>query len=216
MFRKLLIFILIAGVCAITPASAQDTIGIYADFGEGEGLARSIITKPGTPFDVVVVANTYRDSGAAEFVMTELMLLYSGVFKFQTTKVNNTPLDLGDNQVGEYLLAFAACIDAGLIELVRIRYYDLDGAIGPNVVLSLSGFGPDASMPSSFDGGMGYVDCEHDELHALTPEPWDESSDVDPKLIAGVDSTEGILVINPEGITVPAGVSSMGSLKSRF
>ena len=51
MFRKLLIFILIAGVCAITPDSAQDTIGIYADFGEGEGLARSIITKPGTPFD---------------------------------------------------------------------------------------------------------------------------------------------------------------------
>jgi hypothetical protein len=129
--------------------------------------------------------------------------------------VNDTNLDLGDNDVGEYVMAYAACVDAGITEVVRVRYQDISKSIGSNVVLSLRGLGPGDSWPSSFGGDLGYVDCS-DTKWVLTPEPWDDSSDVDPTRISGLDSTDGILVINPEGISVPAVVSSRGALKSRF
>lgn len=196
-------------------ASAQDTIGIYADFGEGGGLESAGITKPGTPFDIVVVADPSEDHGAMEFVMTELMHLYGGVFKYSTHKINDTTLDLGDNQAGEYLMAYG-CTPAGEQEMVRIRYYDLNGEIGENVVLQLSGFGPDASKPSSFDGGMGYASCAMGKVE-LTAVPWDvASTQMDPARIPGIASTDGIVVLNPAGLSVPNDGSSMGLLKSRY
>lgn len=217
MYRRsiptLLVLLIAAGFAS--PVHAQDTIGIYVDF-EGD-LSSAAVTKPGVPFEIVVVAEMDAQSGAAEFVMTELMHLYSGVFKFWTTKINNTHLDLGDNQSGEYLMAFAGCMDAGVQELVRVQYYDVNGEIGSDVVLELSGLGPDASMPSSFDGGMGYASCGDSQgLRELAPAAWDDSLDIDPLRIPGVESTDGILVLNPSDDIVPTADQSVGLLKSRF
>lgn len=211
---KMIALILAAGSLLAGSAQAQDTIGIYADFGEG--LAPSVITKPGTPFDVVVVAHTDESSAAMEFVMTELIHLYAGVFKLKTDKINNTPLDLGDNQMGEYLMAYRPCPGPGPTEMVRIRYYDLEGEIGENVVLQLRGFQPGDSKPSTFDGQPGYVTCESYEARVLTGVEWDDSSGIDPMLIPGVESTDGIVVLNPVGISVAGEFTSVGAIKSRF
>jgi hypothetical protein len=217
MFKKLssVLLVLVGIGCVIAPAQAQDTIGLYADFGEGGELSRSIIVKPGTPFDVVVVTSTDHESSAIEFIMTELVWIYSGVFKVSTTKVNDTLMDLGDNDVGEYLVAYGGCVDAGTTEIVRVRYANVRQPIGPNVVLSLRGFGPGDNWPSSFGGQIGYADCDMSKF-VLTPEPWDDSSNVDPTRISGLESTDGILVLNPEGLSVPAAARSMGTLKSQF
>ena len=50
MFEKLssILLVLVGIVCVLAPAQAQDTIGLYADFGEGGAWSRSIIVKPGT------------------------------------------------------------------------------------------------------------------------------------------------------------------------
>lgn len=210
---KMIALILAAGSLLAGSAQAQDTIGIYADFGEG--LAPSVITKPGTPFDVVIVTTTDKPSCASEFVMTELIHLYAGVFKLQTDKINNTPLDLGDNQMGEYLLAYMGCVEEGAQEVIRIRYYDVDGELGNNVVLQLRGLQPGDTMPSTFDGQMGYVSDDED-ARVLTGEPWDMASGLDPTLIPGVESTNGMMVLNPAGISVAGEFSSVSTLKSRF
>ena len=217
MYKRLpsIFFVFAVIACVITPAQAQDTIGLYADFGDAGELSRSIITKPGTPFDVVVVTKADRGSSAIEFIMTELVWIYPGVFKVSTAKVNDTKLDIGDNDVGEYVIAYATCVNSGTTEVARVRYHDVSQSIGPNVVLSLRGLGPGDSWPSTFDGDMGYVDCDYSKF-VLTPEPWDDSSNVDPTRIAGLESTDGILVLNPEGLSVPAAVKSMGTLKSQF
>ena len=39
---------------------------------------------------------TASPSAAVEFVMDDLVVLFPGVFKLYTLKVNNTPLDEGD------------------------------------------------------------------------------------------------------------------------
>lgn len=216
MMRKMtgVLAVIVAGALVGTPVLAQDTIGIYADFGEG--LESAGITKPGTPFEIVVVASPSQDHAAMEFVMTELMHLYAGVFKYTTSKINDTSLDLGDNQVGEYLMAYG-CMPAGESEMVRVRYYDVTGEIGENVVLALSGFGPDASKASSFDGGIGYAGCVGNlELYDLVAEPWDAASEFDPSRIPGVESTDGILVLNPAGLSVPVADASVGTIKSRY
>jgi hypothetical protein len=197
----------------VSPVAAQNTIAIYADFGDG--LDPAGVTKVGEPFDVVVIAETDLGIAGIEFVMTELMHLHSGVFKVATRKFNDTPLDLGDNQQGEYLMALGGCSDPGTNEMVRVRYYDVDGSLGDNVVLSLSGFGPENSRPSTFHGHMGYVDCDTRGF-VLTPKPWEYDNGVDPSLIDGVENTDGVVVLNPAGIGVPTGKASVSGLKSRF
>lgn len=195
------------------PAAAQDYIGVRADFGGG--LEPVGVTKTGEPFDVVVVMHPSHDSAAAEFVITELMNLFPGVFKFQTTRINNTPLDLGNNQQGEYIIAYGVCVESSRYEAVRIRYFDVDGSIGRNVVLEVGGLGPDASFPSTFGGEPGYVDCA-DAKHTLRGLPWEADTGIDPMLIEGVTSTDGIMVLNPDGISVDAEATSVGALKTRF
>ncbi len=115
-----------------TPAHAQDTIALYGD--TGSGLSRSINAAL-TPFEVVVLMKPEAQSSAAEFVMTELILMFPGMFKLSITKVNNTAIDLGDNSLGEYMLAFGDCVEAGQVELVRVQYLDMGGAIPPGAVL---------------------------------------------------------------------------------
>ena len=206
--------LLLAVLALVAPvAGAQDTIGIYIE--DDDGLDRAGVTKVGEPFDVVVVVNASKSGGAIEFVMTELMHLFPGVFKFSTKKVNDTPLDLGNNQQGEYLIAYGGCVDAGSFEVVRLQYYDVDGSIDDNVVLGLSGLGPESDYPSTFDGQMGYISCQ-DEGVILVGEPWEHDDVIDPTRIEGVVNTDGIVVLNPVGLGVTNEEASVSTLKTRF
>ena len=218
MFKKLSASIfalaLVAGVFA--PAQAQDTIGLYLDDPVG-GLARFGNLTAGVPFDIVVLTNAAEISCASEFVMSELLVLFPGVFKLSTVKVNNTPLDLGNNAVGEYVLAYQGCVAPGVNEIVRVQYGDFGGIITNDVILGLRGLQPGDSVESTFGGLMGYIDPV-DGNHVLDPEPWptiDATTPVDPtKGPNAVPSGDGVLVLNPA--TTPVDAGSVSSLKARF
>jgi hypothetical protein len=215
MFKKLSASIfalaLVAGVFA--PAQAQDTIGIFFDDGVGGGLSR-FGTTGAAPFNIAVFTATDEPSSAAEFVITELRVLFPGVFALATTKINNTPLDLGKNEVGEYLMAYAGCVPAGVAEIVRVQYGDFSGLIGNDVILQIRGFQPGDSQGSTFGGEMGYIDC-NDTGHLLSPEPWPSDTNIDPtKGPNGVASGDGVCVLNAD--TVPNELDSVSSLKARF
>lgn len=202
---------LVASVFA--PAQAQDWIAIYGD--TGSGLSRAINTTPGVPFDIVVQNQTDNTSAAAEFVIDDVKVLFPSVFRLSITKVNNTPLDLGDNTVGEYLIAYGVCLSAGTVEIVRINYGDFGGAITNDVVLGIRGLQPGDSRPSSFNGSTGYVDCTNAK-HPMTLEPFPAPDviGVDPTKLVGVDSGDGVCVLNAD--VTPNETASVGTLKGRF
>ena len=96
---KILVSVLVLSVLVAGAAQGQGTIGLYGD--TGSGLSRTIDPVAGTPFDIVAVMEEVLIISAAEFVMTELAVEYPGILKIGTQKINNTPLDLGDNAIGE-------------------------------------------------------------------------------------------------------------------
>ncbi|RKZ13517.1 hypothetical protein DRQ53_13200 [bacterium] len=198
--------------CAFAPATvqAQETIGTY--FNEGGALQRYGTTVQGTPFEIAVLINTSSDGDAAEVVMTELKVLFPGIFKLGTTKINGTNLDLGDNDVGEYLIAFGACL-VGPFELVRINYGDFAGEIGTDVIIQLRGFQPGDTRPSSFGGEPGFVTCAKIKT-VLALEPWVDGDIIDPTKLPSIDSSDGVCVLN--ALLVPNEAASVGSLKARF
>ena len=212
MFKKLSASVLTLALVAsvIAPAQAQDTIGLY---GDTTGGLQRYMTTTGNPFDIVAVMKTANPTSAAEFIMTELLVLFPGVFKLSTIKVNNTPLDLGNNAVGEYLMAFAGCFGAGTLEVVRVNYGDFGLAILPDTILSLRGFGPGDSQPSTFNGAMGYIDCS-DAKFTMVPEPWVDFNIIDPTADPNTDTADGVVVLNAD--FTPNEVTSVGTLKSRF
>lgn len=214
MLSKVVPFLLILAMMS-GAAWAQDTIGLYADFGDGDGLARALVPKVGEPFDVVVVMKADSGSEYIEFVMTELAPFYSGVFKYSTTRINGVTVDLGNDNFGGHAFGFGSCVDSGEHEVLRVRYFDVDGSLEPNVVLSLRPFEAADGVAAHFEGTMGYSDCAGRDV-ALAPEPWDGESGFDPTRIAGLESTDGILVLNPDGLTVAAGPQTIGLLKGRF
>ena len=198
------------------PATAQDTIGVYADFGDGGELSRSLITKVGEPFDIVVVTKTNYSGDLIQFEMTELQNLYAGVFKYTTTRFGGATASFGDEDIGEQVFGYGACAGAGENEILRIRYHDVNGSLPENVVVSVFDPGPDNSYFEMLNGVMMYSDCYTVAYRQLVAEPWDESSGMDPTLIEGVTSTDGILVLNPQGLSVSSEFSSLSTLKSRF
>jgi hypothetical protein len=209
--RSRIVSLCVALVClavTITPASAQNTITLLFD-DPVTGLQRFGDVQLGMPFEIVAYMEADKPSCAAEFVMTEFTREVPGVFKLATFKVNNTPLDLGDNSVGEYIMAFNGCVHLGPVELVRIMYADFTGVTPQDVVLGLRGLQPGDSFPSSFEGKIGYIDW-FDVKRILTPVPWSEfGMPEDP-------GRAGALVLNPTLDPVANEVGSMGALKTRF
>lgn len=214
MFKKLSAGIfalaLVAGVFA--PAQAQDdTIAIYYD--NAGALQRYGNTTQGLPFDIVVGTTASQSSCATEFVMTEILIGKVGVFKLNTTKVNNTGLDLGDNAVGEYIMSYAGCVGAGFTEIVRIQYLDTAGELTNDIVLSIRGLQPGDSFPSSFGGEIGYI-TPTDENVVLAPLPWVDGDIIEPTDDPNTDSSDGVCVLNAQ--VLPNEVESVSSLKARF
>lgn len=140
---------------------ATPTFALWGD--TGSGLRPDLTTNSADPFDVVVTLDSSGYSSlAAEWVMLDLRSEFPGVYALQTRKINDTPLDLGSNEDGEYLMAFGSCAQPGnQVELVRVTYADFGGTIGTSsTLLTLRGFSGSDSRPSSFSGQPGFVDCQ--------------------------------------------------------
>ena len=174
----------------------------------------SLNTTPGVPFDVKVWMDTNGDDGnAAEFVMTELMSIYPTIFKLGTIKINNTTLDLGDNSLGEYLLSFGGCIPGGpQVDLVLVTYGDFGGVMLPNsdVNVTLRGFQPGDTRPSSFGGEAGFVRCDSVKF------PMTVGGQDGGVTQGGTAFADGTLMVNGSMPVVDGENDSMGSLKARF
>ena len=164
--KKMIAFALVALLALPVAATAQVMYVQGAPLGGTPGPVFDI--GQGAQFNLAVVLEAGSESSAAEFVMTELLVVAPGVFKLNTTKINNTQLDLGNNAVGEYLMAYAGCVASGPQEIVRINYGDFGGVIGSDVVLQIRGFEPGDSQPSSFNGQMGYITPTDDGI-VLSP-----------------------------------------------
>lgn len=136
------------------------TMAIWGD--DGTGLSPNLTIEGDKPFDVVVTLDSDGSGAkAAEWVMTELRMEYPGLFAIAVQKLNNTPLDLGANELGEYLMAFGTCSSTSdRTEMLRITYRDVAGAVGTkSVLMTLRGFEAGDTQPSSFGGQPGFVDC---------------------------------------------------------
>ena len=211
---KMITFSLVVLMALPTIAFAQ-TMAVSADpdGAAGTGPFTQVFDSPvGVGFDLVVWMDTAGEpSSAAEFVVTELLVATPGVFKLGTIKINNTPLDLGDNARGEYLLAFGGCeVPSAELLMVRVTYGDFSGVIGADVVMSLRGLQPGDSQPSTFFGELGFVDCS-DQPFVATMGGADGGFTG-----AGVNFPDGGLVLNPTPLVVPTVDNSVGQLKARF
>jgi len=213
--KKMIAFALVALMTIPAIAFAQHTITVSADPDGAAGSApftQVFDTPAGGTFDLVVWMDTAGEaSNAAEFVMTELLVEAPGVLKTGTVKINGA-LDLGDNALGEYVLALRGCLPATTEwNLVRLTYLQFSLGVIPNdMVLSLRGFQQGDTQPSTFNGAPGFVDCAENKF---------------PMTMGGVDGgttgsgvvfPDGSLALNPTPVAVPTLDNSIGQLKARF
>lgn len=181
-------------ISVVSPVENTDTIALYLDVGAG--AVRYAQVPFGTVFDVIVITDTQESSAAGEFVLTDVANLMPSVFRLSVTKINNSNLDLGDNNVGEYFLGYSGCVPPGPAEIVRIRYGVFVEEVPSDFLLTVRGFQSGNSQPSSFGGEPGYVDC-NEGLHTL--------SGLEPRLRTGSGAVVSLggAVINPTLPVVP-------------
>ena len=182
-----------------TGAAATPTMAIWSD--TGVGLSPELTTRTGVNFTIVVTLDSDgNDALGAEFVMTDPRDVFPGIFAIETRKINDTVLDLGENSLGEYVMAFGACEPPGnRIEMVRITYADFSGVIGAkSAVLTLRGLQIGDSVPSTFNGSPGFITCS------------DEAIDAE----MGGHENEGALCINC--FDPPETEATVTDLKSKF
>jgi hypothetical protein len=189
-------------IALLVPATAlaTATMAIWSD--TGSGLSPELTTQTGVNFTIVVTLDSDgSDALAAEFVITDPRNVFPGVFALETKKVNNTALDLGENSLGEYVMAFGACQPPGdRIEMVRVTYGDFSGVIGgQSAVLTLRGLQIGDTVPSTFNGSPGFVACDTSTNYLAE---------------MGGHENEGALCINC--FDPPGAESTMTELKSKF
>jgi hypothetical protein len=208
--KKMIAFALVALLALPVAASAQV---MYVQAGPlGGALGPQFEIGAGAQFNVAVSLDTFGEgSSAAEFVMTELLVVAPGVFKLGTVKVNNTPLDLGDNAVGEYVLSFQGCVAGGApVTMVTLTYGTFGGVPPADTVLQLRGLQPGDSVGSTFGGEPGYIDCADGGFVA-------QMGGQDGGFTGnGTVFPDGSCVINGTPLVVDTDASSVGSLKARF
>ena len=205
-------FLVLALTLVFAPsASAEPLFAVSTD--HHGGFTPHLDVWVGDTFDVVVLLDSDGlATQAAEFVLTDLTAIAPGVFQISVTGPPPTfDLDLEDPR-GEFIFNFGTCVDPGEeIELVRIRYGIFGLDLPPvDKLMSIRGFGPGDSQPSSFDGDPGVVDCDGNLVAGamggqLPPCSWN---------LGGVQAP-GTLVINGQCGT-PAATGTMGMIKSRY
>jgi hypothetical protein len=160
---------------------------------DGGVLTRSFEIVTGEPFEVVTLLDPGgHEATAAEWVQTELTQLNPGIFKLITIKICNTCDWPALNYMGEYTEGLGPCIQpTDQFVMLRISYGDYTGVSGDDLVLTIRGFGPGDSQPSSFAGSPGFVDCEDTKFPTVMSggDAWQTGS--------GVMIPSGALVLNP-------------------
>lgn len=181
-------------------ALAGPTMAIWAD--NGLGLSPELTTQAGVNFTIVVTLDSDGDDAmAAEFVITDPRQVFPGLFAIETKKINDTELDLGQNDLGEYVMAFKACAPPDdRIEMVRITYADFSGVIGSkSALLTLRGLQIGDTQPSTFQGSPGFIECDQETGHYVE---------------MGGNENEGALCINC--FDPPEVEATITELKSKF
>ena len=206
--KKMIAFALVAMLAL--PAAAFGQV-MYVEGAPMGGVASPAFDiGQGAQFNLFVVLDAGTESSAAEFVMTELLLVAPGVFKLGTVKINNTPLDLGDNALGEYVLAFGACQPSTAQTLVTLTYGTFGGPVPADTAITLRGLQPGDTVESTFGGELGFIDCADQGFVA-------QMGGTDGGFTgAGVTFPDGGCMINGTPVVVPTDDASVGQLKARF
>jgi len=197
---KTVLSLLLTALLFPATAGAGATMALWAD--TGMSLSPELTTRPGVAFTVVVTLDSDGDdAAAAEFVITDIREAFPGVFATGTKKIYDTPLDLGQNELGEYMMAFTKCAPPNdRIEMVRITYMDFSGVIGSrSAVLTLRGFQVGDTQPSSFNGSPGFIACDGVTMRYAE---------------MGGHANDGALCVNC--FEPPANEGTMTELKSKF
>ena len=207
--KKMIAFALVAMLAL--PAAAFGQV-MYVEGAPMGGVASPAFDiGQGAQFNLFVVLDAGTESSAAEFVMTELLLVAPGVFKLGTVKINNTPLDLGDNAVGEYVLAFQGCVAGGApVTMVTLTYGTFGGPVPADTAITLRGLQPGDSVESTFGGELGYIDCS-DNGFVVAMGGTDGGFTG-----SGAEFPDGGCMINGTPVVVDNEAGSVGSLKARF
>jgi len=206
--------ILAALVTIAAPAAAQPTFAIWVDQGGVLANDHDVINPR---FEVVVTLDSDgHESSAAEWVMTDLLVVSPGVFLLRQWSNLGLPCGimgedcLDNHNYGEYSFPFTACVPTGeRVELLRIDYGAFGGPMGNDIVLMLRGFEPGDSRPSHFGGAPGIVDCADQLISgAMGGSPGGTTS-------SGVTWPEGALILNPTR-PIPVSDPTFGVLKTRY
>jgi hypothetical protein len=213
----LVVLVIMAAMLVAAGASAErpvaGTIGLYLS-EDGNDLSRSGIVKQGDPFELVVSIDTDVESIAVVFQMTELNLLYPGVFKVSTWKYNDSIFGLGRNDLGEYAFPYgSACAPAGGVVVLRVGYAHVSGDLPNDIPLYIGGIPNDELHLPVLAGAPGYIDCGSDTSWSLALEPWSDES-IEPERV-GITETDGLLLLNPSE-AVPVDGGSVSLLKTRY
>ena len=165
----------------------------------------------GVSFDVVVWLDSAGSDGqAAELVVTDLVAVVPGVFRLGVVTIAD-PFDLAFAEPGEFTLDYRGCVPAdGQLELVRVTYGDFSGVIGPDVLMTVRGFGPGDTKPSSFGGAPGFEDCGGAKFAC------EMGGTTGGVTGSGVEFPPGALVLNATPLVVPVLDGSIGQLKAKF
>ena len=202
---KKMILLAIVTILAVPAMAFAQNMHVLAGL---QGAPPSNVADVPAPFDVFVMLDAgTSDASAAEFVVSELRVLVPGVFQIGEVKINNTPLDVGNNDVGEYVMSFSGCFGPGLLELVKKSYF---GTIPADTVLELRGLQDGDSQPSTFDGELGFIDCANVGF-AVSMGGTDGGVTG-----AGVEFPDGSCVLNPTQDVVDNEAGSVSALKGRF
>ncbi len=204
--------LLILLICPAAASAQTMAVSVDPDRTPGDApLVQVFDTVVSVAFDVVVWLDTAgHDGQAAEFVVTDLAELVPGVIKLSTVTIGN-PIDLELPVPGEFALVYGECVAANSqLELARITYVDFTDVLGLDQVMTVRGFQPGDTRPSTFDGQPGFIDCD-DTLVAC--EMGGTTGGISG---SGVVFPPGGLILNPTPLVVPVGDGSMGQMKAMF
>ncbi len=168
----------------------------------------------------MIVINHDAPGWVAELAFSELSALVPGILRIDVSTTGRH-IDMGPSGNDMMYLAFSlfagegACWDPGISEILRLTYWNVDGAaIGNDVILRVRVRGlrpsdPPPWSPGSFGGQPGYVDCM-DGNHALALETWSEYGMPDNEDLARA------VVLNPSWFPVDNEATSLSILKVRY
>jgi hypothetical protein len=194
------------------PSPAEPLFGVMGGPPGSEELSPVFEVGLDQQFDVVVLLDTDgNEHAAAEFVMTELLLIAPGVFKLKTITNGYDGFPIEDRSRGEYVIAYQSCVPpASGFELVRVTYGTFAGPVPRDTVISVRGFQPGDSIPSTFGGRPGIVDCDDTLL------PGSMGGHDGGFTETGVEVTDGSLGLNLIQPVVATEAGSLGALKCRY